>query len=223
MTAIEMNHVNKVFGKGVGTVNALDDINFVTQSGELNLIVGPSGSGKSTFLTIAGGLQKPTSGEVKVDGIDVSQLSSRESDRLRLNKIGFVLQRYDLLPYLTVNEQFDLVDRVSKQTLSRKELQQLLVDLGIEKLVNQYPTELSGGQIQRVAIARALYQKPAIVLADEPTAALDSQRVTVVGQLLAKLAHQRGEAVIVVTHDERLRQFADHIYSIIDGQMTQEQ
>lgn len=223
MTAIEMNHVNKVFGKGVGTVNALDDINFVAQSGELNLIVGPSGSGKSTFLTIAGGLQKPTSGEVKVDGIDVSQLSSRESDRLRLNKIGFVLQRYDLLPYLTVNEQFDLVDRVSKQTLSRKELQQLLVDLGIEKLVNQYPTELSGGQIQRVAIARALYQKPAIVLADEPTAALDSQRVTVVGQLLAKLAHQRGEAVIVVTHDERLRQFADHIYSIIDGQMTQEQ
>lgn len=222
MTAIEMDHVTKTFGQGVGKVQALKEVNFKANAGELNLIVGPSGSGKSTFLTIAGGLQKPTTGTIMIDGDDISQLSGKDSDRLRLNKIGFILQRYDLLPYLTVQEQFELVDRVSEQTLSKAELKQLLVDLGIDDLVDQYPPTLSGGQVQRVAIARALYQKPAIVLADEPTAALDSERVTVVGKLLAKLAHQRGEAVIIVTHDERLRQFADRIYSIVDGQMTKE-
>ncbi|WP_295747729.1 ABC transporter ATP-binding protein [uncultured Limosilactobacillus sp.] len=222
MKTIELKHVNKVFGSGIGRVQALKDINFTADSGELSLVLGPSGSGKSTFLTIAGGLQRPTSGVVKIGGIDVSALSPKESDQLRLNQVGFVLQNYDLLPYLTVKEQFQLVKRVSEQTISRQELKQLLNDLGIAQLVNQYPSQLSGGQMQRVAIARALYQKPAIVLADEPTAALDSQRVKVVGQLLADLAHQRGETVIVVTHDERLRQFADHVYQIIDGQMTGE-
>lgn len=223
MNAIQMQHVSKSFGTGVGKVQALKDINFVAKKGDLNLVVGPSGSGKSTFLTIAGGLQKPSSGIVKIGGVDVSTLSNKESDQVRLHQVGFVLQNYDLLPYLTVKEQFLLVDRVSDQTLDEHSLQQLLADLGINQLVDKYPPELSGGQMQRVAIARALYQRPAIVLADEPTAALDTQRVQVVGKLLAQLAHQRGEAVIVVTHDNRLRQFADHVYHIIDGQMTAEQ
>lgn len=223
MNAIQMQHVNKNFGTGVGKVQALKDINFVAKKGDLNLVVGPSGSGKSTFLTIAGGLQKPTSGIVEIGGVDVSSLSNKESDQLRLHKVGFVLQNYDLLPYLTVKEQFLLVDRVSDQTLDEHSLQLLLADLGINQLVDKYPPELSGGQMQRVAIARALYQRPTIVLADEPTAALDTQRVQIVGKLLAQLAHQRGEAVIVVTHDNRLRQFADHVYHIIDGQMTAEQ
>lgn len=223
MNAIQMQHVNKSFGTGVGKVQALKDINFVAKKGDLNLVVGPSGSGKSTFLTIAGGLQKPSSGIVEIGGVDVSSLSNKESDQLRLHKVGFVLQNYDLLPYLTVKEQFLLVDRVSDQTLDEHSLQLLLADLGINQLVDKYPPELSGGQMQRVAIARALYQRPTIVLADEPTAALDTQRVQIVGKLLAQLAHQRGEAVIVVTHDNRLRQFADHVYHIIDGQMTAEQ
>ncbi|HIW70451.1 MAG TPA: ABC transporter ATP-binding protein [Candidatus Limosilactobacillus merdipullorum] len=223
MNAIQMQHVNKNFGTGVGKVQALKDINFVAKKGDLNLVVGPSGSGKSTFLTIAGGLQKPSSGIVEIGGVDVSSLSNKESDQLRLHKVGFVLQNYDLLPYLTVKEQFLLVDRVSDQTLDEHSLQLLLADLGINQLVDKYPPELSGGQMQRVAIARALYQRPTIVLADEPTAALDTQRVQIVGKLLAQLAHQRGEAVIVVTHDNRLRQFADHVYHIIDGQMTAEQ
>lgn len=222
MKTIELKHVNKLFGNGIGRVQALKDVNFTADSGELNLVLGPSGSGKSTFLTIAGGLQRPTSGIVRIGGINVNSLSPKESDQLRLNKVGFVLQNYDLLPYLTVKEQFQLVQRVSQQTISHQELKQLLDDLGIAQLVNQYPPQLSGGQMQRVAIARALYQKPAIILADEPTAALDSQRVKVVGQLLADLAHQRDETVIVVTHDERLRGFADHVYHIIDGQMTRE-
>jgi putative ABC transport system ATP-binding protein len=223
VNAIQMQHVSKSFGTGVGKVQALKDINFVAKKGDLNLVVGPSGSGKSTFLTIAGGLQKPSSGIVKIGGVDVSTLSNKESDQVRLHQVGFVLQNYDLLPYLTVKEQFLLVDRVSDQTLDEHSLQQLLADLGINQLVDKYPPELSGGQMQRVAIARALYQRPTIVLADEPTAALDTQRVQVVGKLLAQLAHQRGEAVIVVTHDNRLRQFADHVYHIIDGQMTAEQ
>ena len=222
MKMIELDHVNKIFVNGVGRVQAIKDISFAAKSGELSLVLGPSGSGKSTFLTIAGGLQKPTSGTVKIGGIDVGSLSAKERDRLRLNKVGFVLQNYDLLPYLTVKEQFQLIQRVSSQTISQQELKKLLKELGIDQLVNKYPPQLSGGQMQRVAIARALYQKPAVILADEPTAALDSQRVQVVGKLLTNLAHQRGETVIVVTHDERLRSFADHVYQIIDGQMTME-
>lgn len=219
---VELKNVNKVFGKGVNTVKALTDINFQALSGEMSLVLGPSGSGKSTFLTIAGGLQSPTSGQVLVDGEDIAHYFSRQQDQLRLNKIGFILQNYEMLPYLTVRDQFKLVRQVSDQTLNPKELDQLLQELGIADLIDQYPNQLSGGQNQRVAIARALYQQPAIVLADEPTAALDSSRVRVVGQLFADLAHRRHEAVVVVTHDERLRNYADHIYQIVDGRMSQE-
>lgn len=223
MPAIELKNVSKIYGTGVGRVNALENINFSAQPGEMNLILGPSGSGKSTFLTIAGGLQSPTTGQVYVEGKDVSKISSRQQERLRLNRIGFILQSYDLLPYLKVKDQFKLVDHVKqKGNLSVQELDGLLTELGIKDLVDKFPGNLSGGQNQRVAIARALYTKPAIVLADEPTAALDSQRVLSVGKLFWQLAHHRHEAVIVVTHDERLRQFADHIYQIIDGKLTKE-
>lgn len=223
MNAIELRDVSKTFGSGLGQVQALKKINFAAKNGEMNLVLGPSGSGKSTFLTIAGGLQSPTTGQVLIEGHDVSKISRRQQERLRLNRIGFVLQSYDLLPYLKVKDQFKLVDRVKKKgNMSPEELTNLLDQLGITPLMNKFPGKLSGGQNQRVAIARALYTKPAIVLADEPTAALDSQRVEIVGKLFWQLAHQRNEAVIVVTHDERLRKFADHIYQIIDGQLTKE-
>lgn len=223
MSVIELKNINKEFGTGISRVQVLKNVNFTADRGELSLILGPSGSGKSTFLTIAGGLQTPSSGTVMVEGERLEQYSARERDQLRLNKIGFVLQSYNLLPYLTVREQFELV-RKNKKTgnMSADELLTLLKDLGIDQLVNHYPDEMSGGQNQRVAIARALYPNPEIILADEPTAALDSNRVQVVGQLLRQMAIKHNKAIVVVTHDLRLRAYADHIYQLMDGKLTRE-
>lgn len=221
MAVIELKDVNKVYGKGEAKVAALKDINFQANKGEVVLIMGPSGAGKSTFLTSAGSLQKPTSGEILINGRDISNFSAKQSGELRLNKIGFVLQAYNLVPFLTVKEQFTLIDKVKKQNnLSQDKLQGLLKQLGIEKLVNKYPNELSGGQQQRVAIATALYANPDILLADEPTASLDTQNVEEVGQLFKDLAKKRDKAVILVTHDPRLEKYADHIYEMMDGLMT---
>lgn len=221
MAVIELKDVNKVYGKGEAKVAALKDINFQANKGEVVLIMGPSGAGKSTFLTIAGSLQKPTSGEILINGRDISNFSAKQSGELRLNKIGFVLQAYNLVPFLTVKEQFTLIDKVKKQNnLSQDKLQGLLKQLGIEKLVNKYPNELSGGQQQRVAIATALCANPDILLADEPTASLDTQNVEEVGQLFKDLAKKRDKAVILVTHDPRLEKYADHIYEMMDGLMT---
>lgn len=221
MAVIELKDVNKVYGKGEAKVTALKDINFQANKGEVVLIMGPSGAGKSTFLTIVGSLQKPTSGEILINGRDISNFSAKQSGELRLNKIGFVLQAYNLVPFLTVKEQFTLIDKVKKQNnLSQDKLQGLLKQLGIEKLVNKYPNELSGGQQQRVAIATALYANPDILLADEPTASLDTQNVEEVGQLFKDLAKKRDKAVILVTHDPRLEKYADHIYEMMDGLMT---
>lgn len=221
MAVIELKDVNKVYGKGEAKVAALKDINFQANKGEVVLIMGPSGAGKSTFLTIAGSLQKPTSGEILINGRDISNFSAKQSGELRLNKIGFVLQAYNLVPFLTVKEQFTLIDKVKKQNnLSQDKLQGLLKQLGIEKLVNKYPNELSGGQQQRVAIATALYANPDILLADEPTASLDTQNVEEVGQLFKDLAKKRDKAVILVTHDPRLEKYADHIYEMMDGLIT---
>ena len=221
MAVIELKDVKKVYGKGEAQVVALKDINFKADKGEVVLIMGPSGAGKSTFLTIAGSLQKPTSGQVLINDADISDFSAKKSNELRLGKIGFVLQAYNLVPFLTVNEQFTLVDKVKKQNnLSKAELQDLLKQLGITKLLRKYPGELSGGQQQRAAIARALYANPEILLADEPTASLDTQNVEEVGQLFKDLAKKRDKAVMLVTHDLRLEKYADHIYEMMDGTMT---
>ena len=223
MAVIELKNINKEFGTGISRVQVLDGVNFQANRGELSLILGPSGSGKSTFLTITGGLQTPTAGTVVVEGEQLEQLSAKERDQLRLNKIGFVLQSYNLLPYLTVKEQFALVRKIKRDgNMTEEELKILLADLGIDQLVNHYPDEMSGGQNQRVAIARALYPNPEIILADEPTAALDSNRVQVVGKLLKRMARQHNKAIVVVTHDLRLRDYADHIYQLMDGKLTQE-
>ena len=222
MTAIELKNINKDYGTGISKVQVLSDVSFKAHSGELSLVLGPSGSGKSTFLTIAGGLQRPTSGQVLIDGQDISRFSENQRDEIRLNQIGFVLQSYNLLSYLSVADQFALVDRVHKGNLSPDRLEKLLQELGIDQLVNKFPDELSGGQNQRVAIARALYTDPAIILADEPTAALDSERVKVVGRLMKEMAKQYDKAVVVVTHDLRLKDFADRIYQIMDGKMTEQ-
>lgn len=222
MSVIELKNVNKYFGSGSAKVHALKDINFSADKGEFILILGPSGSGKSTFLTIAGNILSPSSGSVLINGKEIAAYSNKEREQLRLDQIGFVLQAHNLVPYLTLKEQFELVDRVKKAgNLSPAELERLLAHLEIAELKDKYPNELSGGQSQRAAIARALYTDPEIVLADEPTAALDSQRVKKVGTILQVLAKQQNKAVITVTHDLRLIEQADKIYELTDGQLVQ--
>lgn len=224
MSILTLEHVNKVYGHGEAAVQALQDVNFTINASEVVLIMGPSGAGKSTFLTTAGSLQTPTSGRVKINGQEVNQLLAKQRDALRLHEIGFILQAYNLVPYLTIREQFQLVDHVKKSgNLTASELQKLLAQLDIDDLVDKYPQELSGGQQQRAAIARALYADPAVVMADEPTASLDSARVAEVGQLFKDLAKQRQKAVILVTHDNRLPKYADHIYDMLDGRLTKRQ
>lgn len=219
--ALRMAHVSKTYGTGSSQVHALRDASLSIERGTLTLILGPSGSGKSTFLTIAGGLQTPDSGEISIDGQPMNALSKRAQDRLRLENIGFILQGHDLVPYLTVMEQFQLVDRVKpKGNISKNELLQLLKDLGVDQLANSLPRDMSGGQQQRVAIARALYTKPSLVLADEPTSALDSHSVEVVGELLQSVAHSQNTAMVVVTHDTRLVTLADDVYDMEDGILT---
>lgn len=221
MSVIELKNIGKSYGQGNAKVDALKDVNFEAKEGEVVLIEGPSGAGKSTFLTIAGALQKPTSGEVFIGGKDVTNYSPKQADALRLDKIGFVLQAYNLVPYLTVKEQFILVDKVKKSgNMSKDRLDNLLNELGIMQLINKYPKELSGGQQQRVAIARALYADPAIILADEPTASLDSEKVEEVGKLFKSLAKQKEKAIILVTHDLRLNKYSDKIYEMLDGRLS---
>ena len=219
MSNLIFDSVTKIFGEGSSKYVALENINFEAESGQLILVVGPSGSGKTTFLTIAGGLQTPTNGDVKINDSTINSLSKKQQTKLRLEKIGFVLQSYNLVPFLTVEEQFKLVDKLKKQNLTEQKMHELLSDLGLLELLKKYPNQLSGGQKQRVAIARALYTDPDYILADEPTAALDTDRSMKVIELLRDLAHKRNKIIIVVTHDLRLKNTADKVYQIIDGKM----
>ena len=168
MSNLIFDSVTKIFGKGSSKYVALENINFEAESGQLILVVGPSGSGKTTFLTIAGGLQTPTNGDVKINDSTINSLSKKQQTKLRLEKIGFILQSYNLVPFLTVEEQFKFVDKLKKQNLTEQKLHELLSDLGLLELLKKYPNQLSGGQKQRVAIARALYTDPDYILADEP-------------------------------------------------------
>ena len=220
MSNLIFDSVTKIFGEGGSKYVALENINFEAESGQLILVVGPSGSGKTTFLTIAGGLQTPTNGDVKINDSTINSLSKKQQTKLRLEKIGFILQSYNLVPFLTVEEQFKFVDKLKKQNLTEQKLHELLSDLGLLELLKKYPNQLSGGQKQRVAIARALYTDPDYILADEPTAALDTDRSMKVIELLRDLAHKRNKIIIVVTHDLRLNDMADKVYQIIDGKMT---
>lgn len=167
MHAIELRNVTKYFKDGDEKIEALKETNFSVKKGEFVAIIGPSGSGKSTLLTIAGGLQSPSQGEVLINGNSFSDKKEKAREKLRFDEIGFILQTSNLVPFLTVQKQLQLVDKITKNKGSKKGIE-LLAQLGVENLVNKYPEELSGGERQRVAIIRALYNEPTIILADEP-------------------------------------------------------
>lgn len=220
MKAIELKNVKKSFKDGDETIEALKETNFSVDKGEFVAIIGPSGSGKSTLLTIAGGLQSPSSGEIWINGRALNEKKEKARAKVRFEEIGFILQASNLVPFLTVKKQLQLVDKVNKAKENRAGLD-LLKRLGLEKLVNKYPEELSGGERQRVAIVRALYNDPTIILADEPTASLDTEKAYEVVKILAKEAKEKNKATIMVTHDLRLVDYCDKVYLMEDGRLSE--
>ncbi|QSE76885.1 ABC transporter ATP-binding protein [Lactococcus taiwanensis] len=220
MYAIELKKVTKFFKDGDETIEALKETDFSVKKGEFIAIIGPSGSGKSTLLTIAGGLQTPSDGEVLVNGQSFTGKKEKARAKLRFNEIGFILQASNLVPFLTVKKQLELVDKVMKQK-AREKGSELLAQLGVDDLVDKYPDELSGGERQRVAIVRALYNDPAIILADEPTASLDTEKAYEVVKILAREAKEKDKATIMVTHDLRLVEYCDRVYIMEDGKLSE--
>ncbi|WP_395108070.1 ABC transporter ATP-binding protein [Enterococcus hirae] len=219
---LTMKNIVKTFGSGHTEVTALKGINFNVKQGEFVSIIGPSGSGKSTFLTISGGLQTPTSGELAINGQSFSDLSEKKRADLRFKEIGFILQSSNLIPFLKVKEQFYLVDRVSHQKQNETVIDDLLKSLDIYDLKESYPRDLSGGERQRVAIARALFNDPSLILADEPTASLDTDHAFEVVKLLVKEAHEKQKATVMVTHDARMIKWSDRVYRMKDGDLIEE-
>ncbi|MCA2391182.1 MULTISPECIES: ABC transporter ATP-binding protein [Lactococcus] len=220
MKAIELKNVKKSFKDGDETIEALKETNFSVDKGEFVAIIGPSGSGKSTLLTIAGGLQSPSSGEIWINGRALNEKKEKSRAKVRFEEIGFILQASNLVPFLTVKKQLQLVDKVNKVKENESGLD-LLKRLGLEKLVDKYPEELSGGERQRVAIVRALYNDPTIILADEPTASLDTEKAYEVVRILAKEAKEKNKATIMVTHDLRLVDYCDKVYLMEDGRLSE--
>lgn len=218
---IEMIGVTKDFLQGDNVINALKETNFIAYEGELIGIVGPSGSGKSTFLTILGGLQKPTTGKVLLNDKPFSELDIKEKSRIRLDRIGFILQASNLIPFLTIKEQMVLYNKITKSKVNQPWIDELFLKLDVEGLKNKYPNELSGGERQRSAIAKALYHRPSVIFADEPTASLDTNRAFEVVKLLAKETKEQKKATIMVTHDERMLEYCDKVYVIVDGVLSQ--
>ena len=223
MNVLEFRNVTKSYQDGNKEIEALKETNFKIEEGQFIAIIGPSGSGKSTFLTLAGGLQTPSKGQIIINGKDYTNLSEKERAKLRFNDIGFVLQASNLVPFLTAKQQLELVDRINKQKRQTLQNQKsLFKELGIDHLENKLPKDLSGGERQRLAIARALYNNPAIILADEPTASLDSDRAFEVVDLLLKECKEKNKSIIMVTHDNRMIEKCDHVYRMKDGILTKE-
>ena len=223
MNVLEFKSVTKSYQDGNKEIEALKETNFKIEEGQFIAIIGPSGSGKSTFLTLAGGLQTPSKGQIIINGKDYTNLAEKERAKLRFNDIGFVLQASNLVPFLTAKQQLELVDRINKKRKKTLQDQEsLFKELGIDHLENKLPKDLSGGERQRLAIARALYNNPAIILADEPTASLDSDRAFEVVDLLSKECKEKNKSIIMVTHDNRMIEKCDYVYRMKDGILTKE-
>jgi putative ABC transport system ATP-binding protein len=220
-TVLELRHVSKTYGSGPTEVDALQDVDVSVERGELVAIMGPSGSGKSTLLTIAGSLEEPTSGQVVVDGVDIASVSRSDRAKMRRRSIGYVFQDFNLLPGLTALENVTLpleLDGIRAKAARESGLQ-ALNELDVAEHADRYPDELSGGQRQRVAIARAIVGERGLLLADEPTGALDSVNGEAVMRLLRAATH-RGVAGVVVTHEAQLASWADRVVFLRDGRVV---
>ncbi len=220
MTILETHDLKKYYGSGDTQVKALDGVDLDIQQGEFVAIVGTSGSGKSTLLHMLGGLDRPTSGTVTVDGKDIFALKDEALTIFRRRKIGFVFQSYNLVPVLSVWENIVLPVELDGRKVDEAYVQEVIATLGLEKKLQNLPSQLSGGQQQRVAIARALATKPAILLADEPTGNLDSKTSQDVLGLMKVTGQKFAQTMVMITHNEEIAQMADRIVRIEDGRIV---
>lgn len=222
LRAIDARQVTKVFGQGALAFRALTDVDFAVDAGELVMLVGPSGSGKTTLLSIIGCVLTATSGEVELFGQPIAHLRERQLPAFRSALIGFIFQGHNLLSSLTARDNVAMVSRLRGQhrAAANREAEQLLARVGLSDKLKSYPAQLSGGQQQRVAVARALAGAPPLLLADEPTAALDAKTGLEVTELLVALCRERGTTIVIVTHDNRIFHLADRIVGIEDGRIA---
>ncbi|PCF36093.1 ABC transporter ATP-binding protein [Staphylococcus delphini] len=218
---LKFENVTKSFKDGQQVIEAVKPTTLQFEQGELIAIVGPSGSGKSTFLTMAGALQTPTSGDITIGEQVITHLSQKALARVRMQQIGFILQTSNLVPFLTVKQQFQLLKKRKKDVLAQEDFDALIEQLGLDSIMNQLPSEISGGQKQRVAIAKAIYTNPDIILADEPTAALDTENAMAVMEILKNQSKSRNKMCMIVTHDERLTAYCDKVFEMKDGVLTE--
>jgi len=220
--ALEVRDLVKTFSLDGTTINAVDGVSFKVRSGEFVALVGPSGSGKTTMLSILAALLTPTSGQVLIDGEDLAKMNDRQRVKLRREKIGFTFQSNNLIPFLTGRENVEFMLRLNGRLdrAGRVRSDELLARLGLADRLHSLPAQMSGGQQQRVAIARALIHNPAVVLADEPTASLDTERAFQVVETFAHLIHENDRAGIIVTHDLRMCQHVDRVLQMQDGKLA---
>ena len=223
MEILKVEHLSKHYGTGENLVKAVDDISFSVEKGEFLAIIGPSGSGKSTLLHILGGVDRPTSGKVFVDGTDVYTQDDEALAVFRRRQVGLIYQFYNLIPVLTAEENMTLPVLLDGRQINKERLEELLDTLGLKERRKNLPNQLSGGQQQRVSIGRALMNAPAVVLADEPTGNLDSKNSQEIVELL-KLSNRRyGQTLIVITHDESIALQADRIIAVEDGRIVRDE
>jgi putative ABC transport system ATP-binding protein len=222
MIALEALNVTKIYGTGPTAVTAVNDVSFSIRHGEFVALVGPSGSGKTSMLAMLAGLLRPTSGQIIIANQEISAMKESKRTRFRGRYIGFSFQANNLVPYLNALENVELMLRLngSLNRATKQRARDLLTRLGLEDRLRNRPSQLSGGQQQRVAIARALIHEPAVVLADEPTASLDTERAHQVVQTFAELIHEQDRAGIMVTHDLRMCKYVDRVIQMVDGRIS---
>ncbi|MFM2207832.1 MAG: hypothetical protein RL213_1807 [Bacteroidota bacterium] len=220
-TVIDTHEVSRIYDEKTVPIRAVDNVHLHIERGEFTALVGPSGSGKTTLLNLIGGLDRPTAGKVIINGIDITSLSERELVDFRLNNIGFVFQSYNLIPVLTAKENIEFILLLQKRSREEREkrVKELLRETGLEDKADKRPSELSGGQQQRVAVARALASKPQFVLADEPTANLDSVSASNLLDLMLKLNREENMTFLFSTHDQRVIDRARRVVTLQDGKV----
>lgn len=223
MEILRVENLCKTYGKGENAVHALNDVSFSVKKGEFIAIIGPSGSGKSTLLHILGGVDKPTSGRVIMDGCDVYAQDEDKLAIFRRRQVGLIYQFYNLIPVLNVTENMTLPVLMDGQEVNKERLDELLGTLGLKGRENHLPNQLSGGQQQRVSIGRALMNAPAVMLADEPTGNLDSKNSQEIVELLKFSNRKYNQTLIIITHDENIALQADRIIAIEDGRITRDE